>query len=69
MRQITRPFRLWGKGLPIFADLQFVYDKFAMMPAMQSFMDKFVSRVRRIRLPMCRLPLRASGFALERGAK
>jgi len=46
--------------LQIFADLHFVYDKFAVKPTMSFAMESFASETRRARLPVCRLPLLAS---------
>jgi len=69
MRQFERPNRILGKGLKIGADLQFVYDKFAMMPIMQSLMKSFPRTPYHARVPVCRPPLWAERLSYPRVAK
>ena len=59
-----------GKGLRTFADLQFVYDKFAVIPSMRQSSDSFLRAAGRPRrLPDCG-PRRALGAsALSRRDK
>lgn len=69
MRRFGPLIRLWGKGVLIFADLQFVYDKFATMSTMRFSIEGFASGARRACPALCRLLSLAMGFQLARVAR